>query len=108
MATKTNKTKGVNAAAWFYGKSFVFDPYAMSTWAGHLSAAQQAVQPRPEPALCAYPGCAEMAETWCNQCDSNFCSDHGTAGGDRPVQDVGLVAHPAACYRCGGFNADEY
>jgi hypothetical protein len=55
---------------------------------------------------CAYPECPVPAIGQCDNCDSNYCFDHGTPGGDRPVQDVGMVAYPARCWKCGGFNAD--
>lgn len=42
----------------------------------------------------------------CDQCLRHFCSDHGTPGGDRQVQDVGAVAYPSLCWLCGGFDAD--
>ena len=42
----------------------------------------------------------------CDNCDTPFCSDHGTLGGDVQVEDVGTVARPSLCWQCGGFNAD--
>lgn len=56
---------------------------------------------------CQFPGCHELATHECENCDLRFCLDHGSAGGDREVQDVGLVAYPAVCWNCGGYNADE-
>jgi hypothetical protein len=59
-----------------------------------------------EAMICAYDGCAELAVACCDPCDAPFCADHGSRGGDRQVENVGAVAYPAACWRCGGFNAD--
>ena len=57
---------------------------------------------------CSYDGCPEDSGlSCCDQCNKLFCSDHGTRGGDRQVQDVGAVAYPALCFRHGGFNADS-
>jgi hypothetical protein len=58
---------------------------------------------------CAFPGCFNIADSICECCNDEhlFCGDHGTLGGDRQVQDVGAVAVPSACWKCGGFNADE-
>ena len=58
---------------------------------------------------CQYPGCCEEGVSHC-ECDkeeTSFCSDHGSRGGDSQVQDVGAVAYPSMCWKCGGFNADE-
>lgn len=55
---------------------------------------------------CRYPGCSESVVSVCDGCNCGFCSDHGTPGGDREVEDVGLVAYPSACWNCWGFNAD--
>ena len=58
---------------------------------------------------CDYPGCGEDAVAECECCkgSTHFCEDHGSRGGDRQVQDVGAVAYPGACWKCGGFNVDE-
>jgi hypothetical protein len=56
---------------------------------------------------CEYAGCCEDAEYRCETCETEFCPDHGTKGGDRQVEDVGAVAYPSACWKCGGFNADK-
>jgi hypothetical protein len=56
---------------------------------------------------CEYPGCDQLSVGYCDLDDNYFCSDHGTVGGDRQVQDVGAVAYPSQCWNCGGFNADE-
>lgn len=56
--------------------------------------------------ICQFLGCAEMERSQCDHCDTSFCEDHGTIGGDRQVQEVGAVAYPSECWKCGGFNAD--
>jgi hypothetical protein len=57
---------------------------------------------------CSYLGCRNLSEAQCECCSDSyhFCSDHGTMGGNRQVEDVGDVAYPSQCWRCGGFNAD--
>ena len=52
---------------------------------------------------CSYPECPVPAQSSCDICDAKFCSDHGTANG------YSLVAQcdTSACWKCGGFNADE-
>jgi hypothetical protein len=56
---------------------------------------------------CTYPDCLNPHATECECCGKeNFCDDHGTHGHDKQVQDVGSVAVPAQCWKCGGFNAD--
>lgn len=55
---------------------------------------------------CSFDDCPIPANYQCENCDSYYCSDHGTPGGDRQVQDVGAVAYPGRCWKCGGFNAD--
>ncbi len=55
---------------------------------------------------CSKPECEEISSHVCELCDNAFCSDHGSVGGDRQVEDVGWVAYPSACWKCGGFNAD--
>lgn len=57
---------------------------------------------------CEHPLCSprRVADGWCERCEKAFCSDHGTQGGDRQVQEVGAVAFPSQCWECGGFNAD--
>lgn len=60
-----------------------------------------------EQVTCGCPTCDEPAYGSCDECDQRFCSDHGTKGGDRQIQDVGAVAHPSLCWNCGGFDADE-
>lgn len=59
--------------------------------------------------ICFYPGCAEPAVAECETCTqaNQFCSDHGTKGGDHQVQDAGAVAYPSRCADCGGYNVDE-
>jgi hypothetical protein len=60
------------------------------------------------PELCAYPDCGEPAICQCDNCDVRFCADHGTRGGDREGREGEITqAVPSACWRCGGFNADE-
>lgn len=52
-------------------------------------------------AVCAHPGCFEVAVSHCDCCPEQrpFCEDHGSYLGDeRPA---------AQCFLCGGFNADE-
>lgn len=44
--------------------------------------------------------CGEACATQCDNCDRWFCEDHGWRGGDREVQDVGLVAYPSMCDKC--------
>jgi hypothetical protein len=56
---------------------------------------------------CDYFECLCPAIQRCEECEAAFCSDHGTGGGDRQVQDVGAVAVPGRCWKHGGFNADE-
>ena len=59
--------------------------------------------------LCDYDGCAEIAPYQCECCKEsrNFCSDHGTVGGDREGDESRLTeAYPSQCWSCGGFNAD--
>jgi hypothetical protein len=56
---------------------------------------------------CAYYTCSSFAVASCDHCDRGFCSDHGSIGGDRQVEDVGAVAYPSECAKCGGFNVDE-
>jgi hypothetical protein len=64
--------------------------------------------------VCAFPGCFEEAQHQCECCleSRQFCSDHGSAGGDREGGDnangspYGAYAVPSACWHCGGFNAD--
>jgi hypothetical protein len=53
-----------------------------------------------ETGICPFSGCREFAEYRCDNCDSWFCCDHGSKGGDRQVQDVGAVAYPACCDKC--------
>jgi hypothetical protein len=52
-------------------------------------------------AVCAFDGCMELAVSRCECCDaeSPFCEYHGSpAGIDSKFS--------AACWKCGGFNAD--
>ncbi len=56
---------------------------------------------------CKYPECENAAMGVCCHCDAPFCSDHGTRGGDRQMENVGAVAVPSQCWLHGGFNADE-
>jgi hypothetical protein len=57
---------------------------------------------------CGYPGCLEPETTECENCDTRFCSDHGTKGGDREGDGYRLTeAVPSCCWKCGGYNADE-
>ena len=62
---------------------------------------------QPEVDECSKYGCTNAAECECDHCDRAFCGDHGTKGGDVQVQDVGAVARPSACWKCGGYNADD-
>ncbi|HXJ12304.1 MAG TPA: hypothetical protein VNH19_08525 [Candidatus Limnocylindrales bacterium] len=55
---------------------------------------------------CSHPGCKEGICYTCDVCDKPFCPDHGSAGGDRQVEDVGAVAYPSLCWLHGGFDAD--
>lgn len=59
-----------------------------------------------EDPVCEHPNCDRSGTASCDQCNRYFCSDHGTAGGDRQIQDVGAVAFPSICWDCGGFNVD--
>ncbi len=59
-----------------------------------------------EQPVCEHVKCEESATHSCELCNRYFCTDHGTVGGDRQIQDVGAVAYPSACWMCGGFNAD--
>ena len=56
--------------------------------------------------LCDYLYCPEPSVLECENCDTPFCLDHGSRGGDRD-SDGGPVAVPSVCWKCGGFNADE-
>lgn len=64
-------------------------------------------------ALCQFRGCPEPATHECENCDTRFCLDHGSAGGDHDGiinargQQSGCYAVPAVCWKCGGYNADE-
>jgi hypothetical protein len=71
-----------------------------------LSARQRPMKAVEEP-VCQHSPCDNHAAYCCDQCDTYFCSDHGTPGGDRDTQDVGMVAVPSLCWKCGGFNVDE-
>ena len=55
---------------------------------------------------CQNHSCQELSIAACDMCDRYFCIDHGSAGYDRQMQDVGAVAYPALCWKCGGFNVD--
>ncbi len=55
---------------------------------------------------CDYNGCPCAAIAACEHCGNAFCSDHGSCGGDHQIENVGAVAYPAQCWKCGGFNAD--
>jgi len=58
--------------------------------------------------ICSYPTCNEPAIGRCDNCDEvAFCSDHGSPGGDQELSTGGVIAVPARCFACGGFNADE-
>lgn len=67
-----------------------------------LDAAEEIDEPR-----CDHDKCDTWAATCCDQCNRYFCSDHGTPGGDRETQDVGMVAYPSLCWNCGGFDAGD-
>lgn len=57
--------------------------------------------------ICQREGCTKCTGVvLCDQCDTPFCPDHGTPGGDMQVQDVGAVARPSICWKCGGFDVD--
>lgn len=49
---------------------------------------------------CEASGCNEPAIAQCDSCDHFFCEEHGQRGGDRQVQDVGMVAYPSLCIVC--------
>lgn len=57
--------------------------------------------------VCGYDKCLAPARYQCDLCNTPFCDDHGTPGGDREG-DEGEVAqaYPSVCWKCGGFNAD--
>lgn len=55
---------------------------------------------------CEYEECPCPAVYCCDNCNTDFCTDHGSQGGDRQVEEVGAVAYPSQCWKCGGFNAD--
>lgn len=61
---------------------------------------------------CAYPDCPVPAILACECCETVFCSDHGTRGGDQEGgtnpdgSPHGAYSEPSACWKCGGFNAD--
>ncbi len=48
--------------------------------------------------------CHELDEETlqCEDCERQFCWEHGQHGCDRQVQDVGAVAYPALCDKCRG------
>lgn len=48
---------------------------------------------------CKFPGCREPTQGWCDGCDTPFCDEHGSLGGDRRIQDV-LQAVPSVCWKC--------
>ncbi len=60
--------------------------------------------------LCEFSeGCTGVPTYQCECCKEsrNFCSDHGTVGGDREGDESRLAEyHPNQCWKCGGFNAD--
>lgn len=57
---------------------------------------------------CRYMTCLGDAISICEHCDTPFCSDHGSVGGDRDGDDTHPPhAVPSQCWKCGGFNADE-
>jgi hypothetical protein len=49
---------------------------------------------------CYVADCGETDVLECENCGKKFCRDHGQAGGDRQVQDVGAVAYPSLCDSC--------
>lgn len=63
--------------------------------------------------LCGFPNCHEKAISQCENCDTHFCDDHGSVGGDREGgtnpngSPYGAYAVPSCCFRHGGYNADE-
>jgi hypothetical protein len=50
--------------------------------------------------FCDAADCWDEAAAQCENCESWFCGEHGSKGGDRQVQDVGPVAYPACCDGC--------
>lgn len=62
---------------------------------------------------CSYTNCTELRASACEECNRNFCADHGTAshdrdGGSNPNGSPhGAYAVPSACWMHGGFNVDE-
>ena len=62
---------------------------------------------------CGHSLCSESAACSCDICDTPFCSDHGSRGGDREGgsnpngSPYGAYAVPGVCWKCGGYNADE-
>ena len=58
-------------------------------------------------AKCSYPLCPIYCYGHCDNCGHAYCLDHGSRGGDVRVQEVGAVAIPGLCWKCGGFNAYE-
>ena len=62
---------------------------------------------------CRHLTCLRDAMLTCENCDTPFCSDHGSRGGDREGgtnpdgSPHGTYAVPSCCWKCGGFNADE-
>ncbi len=53
--------------------------------------------------------CERPAEHQCECCKESrcFCSDHGSVGGDVVQEGYADTYRPNACWKCGGFNADE-
>lgn len=51
---------------------------------------------------CGHPACEMNHVSHCDHCDTPFCEEHGRVGGDRQVQEVGAVAYPSECWKCGG------
>jgi hypothetical protein len=73
---------------------------------------QMRFPPMPESALarqCAHPDCIPGQQAHqCECCETWFCEDHGTLGGDREgYEGEPGAAAPSRCWKCGGFNADE-
>jgi hypothetical protein len=56
---------------------------------------------------CAFHGCHNAVATRCECCadETPFCVEHGSRARDRLRGDV-EVSFPAACWKCGGYNAD--
>ena len=63
--------------------------------------------------ICKHVACERTGKYQCENCDTWFCSDHGTVGGDREGgtnpsgSPYGAYAVPSVCWKCDGQSVDE-